>query len=449
MIQLPKWEKTSRQSELHAETAFVESEKTPLIHHDVTDSYSKYKQEIEKYYLIFPGLFGQLLLPFSVYTNGAKIFNTHQPEGSLTAINGIRFISMTWVILGHAYGFILSDVDNVGSFLPKMIKRATFPAISNALVSVDTFFVLSGTLLVYIVMKELKKKGGKLNWGMFYFHRFWRLTPPYMLVLMVYVSLFPYIGSGPVWKKDGAEYNYCKNSWYYNLLYINNFFEKPEDTCFGWAWYLANDMQFFVLSPLIILPLFLGDMTHYYEIYFRPYFRMGPYLVGMFTGYLLYKTDLKFKMNRFLNLFGWLIAAVSACAVLYGVYDDVNGSRESREVSSFYITVHRTVWGAAVGWVIFACAHGYGGYVNTVLSWKGFIPLSRLTYCAYLVHPPVIYYYLSTRRRLIHLSDIEIIYEFLGHLGLSYAAAFLASLAFEAPMMGLEKVIFKSKEHKK
>ncbi|CAC5402097.1 unnamed protein product [Mytilus coruscus] len=392
MIQLPKWEKTTRQSELHAETAFVESEKTPLIHHDVTDSYSKYK----------PGMFGELLLPFSVYTNGAKMLNTNQPEGSLTAINGIRFISMTWVILGHAYGFILSDVDNVGSFLPKMIKRATFPAISNALVSVDTFFVLSGTLLVYIVMKELKKNGGKLNWGMFYFHRFWSYP------MIGYALLLAFLCG--TWIATGI----MATKW-----------NVPMSSFDG------------------------GDMTHYYEIYFRPYFRMGPYLVGMFTGYLLYKTDLKLKMNRFLNLFGWLIATVSACAVLYGVYDDVNGSRESRDVSSFYITVHRTVWGAAVGWVIFACAHGYGGYVNTVLSWKGFIPLSRLTYCAYLVHPPVIYYYLSTRRRLIHLSDIEIIYEFLGHLGLSYAAAFLASLAFEAPMMGLEKVIFKSKEHKK
>jgi len=37
--------------------------------------------------------------------------------------------------------------------------------------SVSSF---SGTLLTYLVMKELKKKGGKLNWGMFYFHRFWR-----------------------------------------------------------------------------------------------------------------------------------------------------------------------------------------------------------------------------------------------------------------------------------
>ena len=47
----------------------------------------------------------KILLSFSIYTNGKKILNVSQPSGTLTAINGIRFISMTWVILGHTYVF--------------------------------------------------------------------------------------------------------------------------------------------------------------------------------------------------------------------------------------------------------------------------------------------------------------------------------------------------------
>ena len=61
------------------------------------------------------------------------------------------------------------------------------------------------------------------KWSIVLTYVFFRLTPPYMLILMTYVSLYPYTGSGPMWKKDGMEVNYCKNSWWYNFLYINNF----------------------------------------------------------------------------------------------------------------------------------------------------------------------------------------------------------------------------------
>ena len=63
----------------------------------------------------------------------------------------------------------------------------------------------------------------------------YRLTPPYMLIMMVYIPLFPYLGSGPMWAKDGTELNYCKDSWWYNLLYINNFRTIGEQVCIPWV----------------------------------------------------------------------------------------------------------------------------------------------------------------------------------------------------------------------
>ena len=51
------------------------------------------------------GILGKILLSFSIYTNARKLLNVSQPSGTLTAVNGIRFISMTWVILGHTYYF--------------------------------------------------------------------------------------------------------------------------------------------------------------------------------------------------------------------------------------------------------------------------------------------------------------------------------------------------------
>ena len=53
--------------------------------------------------------------------------------------------------------------------------------------------------------------------------------------------------------------------------------------------------------------------------------------------------------------------AASALAVLYGIYDDINGDQLSTGVAALYNVLHKTVWGAAVCWVIFACATGNGG----------------------------------------------------------------------------------------
>lgn len=56
------------------------------------------------------GILGKLLLSFSVYSNAPKILNTNQPKGTLTCVNGIRFLSMTWVILGHTVAFGASRI---------------------------------------------------------------------------------------------------------------------------------------------------------------------------------------------------------------------------------------------------------------------------------------------------------------------------------------------------
>ena len=42
-------------------------------------------------------------MAFSVYTNGAKLLSTEQTAGSLTCVHGVRFLSMTWVVLGHCF----------------------------------------------------------------------------------------------------------------------------------------------------------------------------------------------------------------------------------------------------------------------------------------------------------------------------------------------------------
>ncbi|XP_021359994.1 nose resistant to fluoxetine protein 6-like [Mizuhopecten yessoensis] len=431
-----------------------------------------------------PGVLAKLAMAFSVYTNGRKLMSTGQPGGALGAVNGIRFLSISWVILGHVYSSALANLQNP-SFMSEFMSNWTSMALVNALLSVDTFFTLSGLLVSYLFMKEMKKEKGRINWFMFYFHRFWRLTPVYMLVLFLDVSLFRYLGDGPFWSKTGVEQNFCKDTWWTNLLYINNVYKKKE-MCMGWSWYLANDMQFYVVSPLLLVPLYFSKniglfvnflallgitiatgvvsthyelnasmlsvnpakmvegQTHYfYDYYIIPWCRMGPYIVGIVTGSILYRTNCNYKIPKVINLVAWVFIAVMACLVLYGINDPVNGQEWSNGVNALYNAVHRSVWGMCVSWVIFACVTGNGGIVNDLLSWKLFVPLGRLSYCIYLTHLLVIMRYLSSLRLPIYATNLEFIFMFLGTLVMSVLVSIVASLAFEAPMMAIEKAIFR------
>lgn len=48
-------------------------------------------------------VFCQMLLCFSLYTNGLKILDMSKKGGQLECLHGMRVLSMFWVILGHTY----------------------------------------------------------------------------------------------------------------------------------------------------------------------------------------------------------------------------------------------------------------------------------------------------------------------------------------------------------
>ena len=49
-----------------------------------------------------------------------------------------------------------------------------------------------------------------------------RLTPLYMIVLMVFACLMKYFGDGPFWPVEIPSADPCKTNWWTNLLYISN-----------------------------------------------------------------------------------------------------------------------------------------------------------------------------------------------------------------------------------
>ena len=133
-------------------------------------------------------------------------------------------------------------------------------AILNGFPSVDSFFLISGVLLAYLTLKELEKTKGHVSLPIFYIHRYLRLTGTYIIIIGFHTTLLRQMCFGPQCSKLADAVEGCTTDWWKNILYINNFGggQGGENfaLCIGQTWYLANDMQMFLISPLIIWPLF-------------------------------------------------------------------------------------------------------------------------------------------------------------------------------------------------
>ena len=92
---------------------------------------------------------------------------------------------------------------------------------------------------------------------MMYLHRYLRLTPALAVLMCVFMIIPPYLTSGPAAVTKETLTGTCDKWWWYNILYINNL-DVGAGNCVGWVWYLANDMQFFILSPVFLYAFKVG-----------------------------------------------------------------------------------------------------------------------------------------------------------------------------------------------
>lgn len=143
-----------------------------------------------------------------------------------TLLNGIRGLSIFAVIWHHASG---NDPFNSQIF-------------TRGYLGVDMFFVLSGFLITFLLIKE-KFKNNNVSLTKFYIRRTLRIFPLY----------FAFLGFLTVWIliTSPEKSSEVLQALPYYILYISNWIPGDVEPYFHRAWSLAVEEQFYLVWPLL------------------------------------------------------------------------------------------------------------------------------------------------------------------------------------------------------
>ncbi|XP_058065936.1 nose resistant to fluoxetine protein 6-like [Anopheles bellator] len=433
---------------------------------------------------------GGIVAAFSVRHNWNRLVAdpTSGLYRELVHIDGLRVIVNHLVILLHSV--LAASVAPSRNFadLEQVLQR--YPALmylsSNAFL-VQIFFTIGGYLLAVNFLRDAAKQPidscyvrGKL------LNRLLRLLPVYGYFLLFSVSLnvrFDTNMNG--FRLFTVENAVCRQNWWANVLFINNF-PWPKELCLMHSWYLAADLQLFLLALGVLLlihrwPRAVGFLftvgtvlslwipayiTHrnklhpvlpiklseakfivMYEpwirqIYLPSYANTGSYLAGLIAGYLHHrvvhhKLQLQeYPLYRVIERF--ITPLLAAVVLLTGVWYSIDVPKPSLWVS-LYSTLYRNVMGVFVAVCFLRSINTPKGHFRRILGSKLFTTLGKLTYSVYVLHDVVMRFLLLHEHPNTYISLPKFLRSVYLVNGASFVGGLLVFLVIEQPMIQLLK----------
>lgn len=348
--------------------------------------------------------FNKLWLAFSVYSNGRKLFNVNRENspGAIGCLEGLRSISMLFIILRHRYRMNLHGIANMEVFMEFYKSYNVF--FMWEYLCIDTFLTVGGFLCSVSLLKAMERKS--FNMFKLVVHRYVRYTPVLLAVAIIFQSLFRHIKAPDPYAAREEIVRGCKDYWWSMLLHIQNYV-NPKKMCLPHSWYMSVDFQLFLISPLLIYPALkygwkylwslpalatalavytikfciknkfkfsrIGSPQFFGKVYVHTDLRMAPWLLGMVLGYIVFKIqDKKIRMNRQIVTLIWIlsigsIALIIACFYPFAQREDVNTSTVVE--NAFFLGIQRLLWPLPICWIIFACHNlKSGGVIRWILS---------------------------------------------------------------------------------
>ncbi|XP_055610780.1 nose resistant to fluoxetine protein 6-like [Uranotaenia lowii] len=434
-----------------------------------------------------------LLTSFSIRRNWCRLtkHSQNQLSDDFRFIHAIRFCSMVLIFFAHGANCVLQ----LNLMNPIDLERSKhsygFITHINGDLLVQTFFMISGLFLSLHFLEQHGKSKRKMSWWVVpvvTLYRYTRLTPVYAYVLLLYLVWQPTMLDGPLWPRGvNTDQYYCKENWWLNLLYVNNYV-KPDQPCIQHTWYLACDFQLYLFGIIVLVAI-----TKYPKLQ-KLIFTLGALIAVIIPAYVIYTEKLdsilldRMQNARFFNVYSkfyqlvYLPFHTNMVAFFGGLIVGVLYIRYRKEYSkgnrawyiqllwnftvplSYFLMISTrplyndypkpSLWLAALNpllqltWLAVAICFIYGllynfyGPIKQFLNYQAFIPLGRLSYCAYMVHIFVLKYLLFGSKNPIHFDGPKLYSTLISTVVIAYSIALFLSLAVEFPASAIQKYMF-------
>eukprot|EP01017_Pseudomicrothorax_dubius_P026568 TRINITY_DN2977_c0_g1_i3.p1 TRINITY_DN2977_c0_g1~~TRINITY_DN2977_c0_g1_i3.p1 ORF type:complete len:428 (+),score=33.04 TRINITY_DN2977_c0_g1_i3:78-1361(+) len=393
-------------------------------------------------------------------------------DENLSVFDGIRVISMFWVVWGHTY---MTRISTTGNFFDiQDLITSDFVAVAVGLMfSVDVFFFMGGFFFAFVFVKKLANS--QLTIGTYLytlFHRVLRIIPSYLMAILLFWKITPIFGNGPSWQVyvDGNNQT-CSQGWWRDLTFSTNFEYSGDGGCMPQGWYLTVDMQIFLSAPILV-GIYLATissivysswLSYKYKwgslAYLKPWTRAPAYLIGIlaaiFYNELKSSKDNVSKLTKFVreSRIAQLVISVSGIMlmgwIIYGVEPAVkNPHAFSNLFNALYTSLSRPLFTIGLLLTLLPSLLGGGRTLKNILGNSFMSAIAKLTFAFYLLHWIFLNWKTYTARSSFFFTHRDVFIDTISTCCLALPLAIFVHLFVEIPFGNIEQKFFAQRRSK-
>lgn len=286
--------------------------------------------------------------------------------GYMPALDGLRAVAVGMVFWVHAFPMTTSFPGGLG---------------------VDVFFVISGFLITWILLKEVDRSRS-IDLKTFYVKRLLRLYPALLLVVLAVVCMYVVYERGIPWERLG----YAGIA----VAYVSNIFMTVTGEMIdplSHTWSLAMEEQFYLVWPALLLLMVKAGTPRTWMIAVTSVLGCAS-----LAGWVLMGEDQPY--NPLLKAGGLLAGCVLAMVIQRRPWQSTPLAYASVAVFAVTVAAETAGWigrdasvpviTAALVFIILHAAFGEGPIVR-MLSATPLAHLGAISYGIYLWHYPILY----------------------------------------------------------